>query len=103
MSKRFNRRRFVVGSAGLAAGAASIKQAVADDHPRRTIVRNMHKYEDLRPEEFKAELDRTPIVYWGCGLMEYHGLYNALGIDSGKAYEICVRAVAISGGIVSKI
>jgi len=63
----------------------------------------MHKYEDLRPEEFKAELDRTPIVYWGCGLMEYHGLYNALGIDSGKAYEICVRAVAISGGIVSKI
>jgi len=63
-------------------------------------MRNMHKYEELRPEEFKAEFERAPIVYWGCGLVEFHGLQNALAIDPGKAYEVCVRAAEISGGVV---
>lgn len=59
-----------------------------------------HKYEDLLPEEFYEELERAPIAYWGCGAMEEHGLHNALGVDLFTAYEVCLRAAKISGGIV---
>ena len=62
--------------------------------------RNMHKWEELRPEEFLAELRRAPVVYWACGPMEDHGLQNALGVDPCKAYEICLRAAALTGGVV---
>ena len=59
-----------------------------------------HKWEDLFPEEFFEELERTPIVYWGCGAMEEHGLQCALGGDPFHAYEICRRAVHITGGVL---
>lgn len=59
-----------------------------------------HKWEDLFPEEFFEELSRVPIVYWGCGAMEEHGLQCALGGDCYHAYEICRRAVEMTGGIV---
>ena len=58
-----------------------------------------HKWEDLFPEEFSDELERKPLVYWGCGAMEEHGLQNALGGDCFHAYEICRRAVEITGGV----
>jgi creatinine amidohydrolase/Fe(II)-dependent formamide hydrolase-like protein len=32
--------------------------------------------------------------------MEEHGLHNALGVDPYTGYEICLRAVEISGGIL---
>ena len=63
-------------------------------------MRNLHKWEDLRPEEFYEEFNRKPIVYWGCGAMEEHGLHNALGTDPYSGYEIGLRAVEISGGIL---
>ena len=63
-------------------------------------MRDKRKYEELFPEEFMGILGKTPICYWACGPMEYHGLQNTLGIDPVKAYEICLRAAAISGGIV---
>jgi len=59
-----------------------------------------HKWEDLFPEEFFEELKRTPLIYWGCGAMEEHGLQCALGGDCYHAYEICRRAVEISGGVL---
>ncbi len=59
-----------------------------------------HKWEELLPEEFNEELQRAPIAYWACGGMEEHGLHNALGVDLYLAYDICLRAVGISGGIV---
>ena len=62
--------------------------------------RKSHKYEDLLPEDFYEELARAPIAYWGCGAMEEHGLHNPQGTDLYAAYEICLRAVEISGGIV---
>ena len=62
--------------------------------------RNMHKWEELRPEEFLSELKRAPVVYWACGPMEDHGLQNALGVDPCKAYEMCLRAAALTGGVV---
>jgi len=63
-------------------------------------MRDKRKYEELFPEEFIEILAKTPICYWACGPMEYHGWQNTLGIDPAKAYEICLRAATISGGIV---
>lgn len=63
-------------------------------------MRNMHKYEDLLPDEFEAEMSKTPIIYCAFGPVEYHGRQNALGIDPVKAYEVCLRAAEISGGVV---
>jgi creatinine amidohydrolase/Fe(II)-dependent formamide hydrolase-like protein len=66
-------------------------------------MRHLHKWEAMLPEEFFAELARAPIVYWACGAMEEHGLQSALGADPYVAYEVCLRAVGISGGIVHPI
>lgn len=63
-------------------------------------MRNLHKYEELLPREFDAEKRRAPVIYIAMGPMEFHGVYNALGIDPVKAYDICLRAVEITGGIV---
>jgi creatinine amidohydrolase/Fe(II)-dependent formamide hydrolase-like protein len=62
--------------------------------------RNMHKYEELFPEEFEAEKRKSPIVYCVLAPVEYHGRCNALGLDATKGYEIALRAVEITGGIV---
>jgi creatinine amidohydrolase/Fe(II)-dependent formamide hydrolase-like protein len=59
-----------------------------------------HRWEDLLPEEFYEEFERAPIAYWTCGAMEEHGLHNALGTDPYTGYEICLRAVPRSGGIL---
>ena len=63
-------------------------------------MRHPYKWEDMLPEEFYEEFDRAPIAYWSCGTMEEHGLQNALGTDLYISYEICLRAVEISGGIL---
>lgn len=63
-------------------------------------MRDLHCWEQLRPEEFYAEQSRAPVAYWACGPMEDHGLQNALGVDPGKASEICRRAARLTGGIV---
>ena len=63
-------------------------------------MRDVRKYEELLPEEFAEVMRKNSIMYCAFGPMEYHGLYNALGIDPGKAYEICLRAATISGGVV---
>lgn len=62
--------------------------------------RNLHKYEELFPDEFRAETQRRPIIYCSFSPVEYHGRHGALGMDLLKGYEICLRAVEISGGIL---
>ena len=64
------------------------------------MARNMHKFEELTPYEFDREKEKTSIIYVGAGPMEYHEEYNALGIDPCKAYEWCLSAAEITGGIV---
>jgi len=59
-----------------------------------------HRWEELLPEEFMAEFERAPVVYWATGAMEEHGLHNALGTDFIQCYEVCLRAAEITGGIV---
>ncbi len=63
-------------------------------------MRNLHKYEELLPDEFAEELRHSPIIYCAFGPMEYHCSHAALGMDPVKGYEICLRAAEISGGIV---
>ncbi len=63
-------------------------------------MRDKRKYEELFPDEFAEEVKRCPIIYCAFGPMEYHCPHNTLGIDPRKAYEICLRAAAISGGVV---
>jgi hypothetical protein len=58
------------------------------------------KYEEMLPHEFFAELDRRPIAWMPCGLLEWHGKQNALGLDGLKVYEMCMRAANQAGGIV---
>ncbi len=63
-------------------------------------MRNMHKYEELFPDEFEAEMKRSPIIYLSCAPVEYHGPHVGPGMDLLKGYDICLRAAEISGGIV---
>ena len=63
-------------------------------------MRDLHKYEELFPDEFERERNKASIIYCAFGPMEYHCAQNALGIDPVKAYEVCLRAARISGGIV---
>ena len=63
-------------------------------------MRHAHKYEEMLPEEFYAEQARAPIAYFACGSMEEHGLHAALGTDPYVGYETCLRAAAITGGVV---
>ena len=69
---------------------------------RRARRRNdtLEKYEELLPEQFYEEFDKTPIAYWSTAPMEEHGLHNPLGTDFYQGYEVCLRAADISGGIV---
>lgn len=59
-----------------------------------------HRWEDLRPEEFYEEMNRMPLAYLATAAPEEHGLQNPLGTDMWEAYEVCLRAVQITGGIV---
>lgn len=59
-----------------------------------------HRWEDLRPEEFYAEMARVPLAYFAAAAPEEHGLHNPLGTDLWQGYEICLRAAEITGGIV---
>ncbi len=63
-------------------------------------MRHPHKWEELLPEEFFAEMERAPIAYWSCGAMEEHGLHMALGNDWVQMYEVCLRAADLTGGLV---
>jgi len=92
-------RRHFLQSAGLTAAAGCAAPAVlAADAPSKK--RRSHKYEELLPEEFYEEFRKSPIAYCGVGIVEEHGLHNPLGTDLFQGYEVCLRAVEISGGIV---
>lgn len=84
-------------------GPADKKTEAAGSSPKAggpTKQLKSHRYEQLLPEQFYQELERAPIAYWSCGAMEEHGLHNPLGTDPLVAYEVCLRAAEISGGIV---
>ncbi len=59
-----------------------------------------HKFEEMRPREFRAEFERAPVIYCPFGGVEYHGTHQSMAIDFSKGHVICRRAAAISGGVV---
>ena len=63
-------------------------------------MRKMHQWEELLPEEFFEEMERSPIAYWSCAAMEEHGLHMALGNDWIQMHEVCLRAAERTGGVV---
>ncbi|MDD4870399.1 MAG: creatininase family protein [Kiritimatiellae bacterium] len=93
-------RRTFLKSAAFFTGAAPL---LAADECQTGTKRHPHKYEELLPEEFYAELKRMPVVYVPAGAMEEHGLQNVLAVDPWTAYETCLRAVNITGGILFPI
>src|SRR5262245_37004068 len=58
------------------------------------------QWERLLPAEFQRRQAALPTVYLPLGTVEWHGLHNALGLDSLKAHALCVLAARQSGGIV---
>jgi creatinine amidohydrolase len=58
------------------------------------------QWERLLPREYRAAVERLPVVYLPLGTVEWHGEHNALGLDSLKAQALCVRAARRSGGVV---
>lgn len=69
-------------------------------HMKDNRKRNLHKFEEIFPDEFYAELKRCPLIYLASGGIESHGPHNALGTDGITGYEVALRAAEISGGIV---
>ncbi len=63
-------------------------------------MRYPHKWEELFPDEFFAELARAPIAYWCCGGMEEHGAHLTLGTDWISLYPVCLEAANEAGGVV---
>ena len=58
------------------------------------------RYELLHPDELDRIVRRRPIAYIPLGSLEWHGRHLPLGNDAIKAYEICLRAAKITGGVV---
>ena len=61
------------------------------------MARNMHKYEDLTPNEFDMEKEKASIIYLASGPLEYHEECNALGVDLLKGYSWCLKAAEKTG------
>ncbi len=56
------------------------------------------QWERMLPTEFREAVDALPVVFLPLGTVEWHGEHNALGLDSLKAHELCVRAAKLAGG-----
>jgi creatinine amidohydrolase len=58
------------------------------------------RYEESRPDQLAARVEREPIVFWPLGLLEHHGWHLPVGLDGIKAERICQRIAANTGGVV---
>ena len=65
----------MLAAAGAAASVDAAQAAPAGQ-------RNLHKYEELFPEEFYEVQQRAPIVYLPIGAPEEHGLQKCVGCRS---------------------
>jgi len=58
------------------------------------------RYERLLPREMHAAVERAPLAFVPVGTLEFHGEHLPFGVDSFEAHALCLRAAAISGGVV---
>lgn len=59
-----------------------------------------HRYEWLRPADYRRMMEEVPIAYLPWGAHEWHGLQNSLGLDSLKAHFLCMELAERIGGVV---
>lgn len=59
------------------------------------------RWENLRPRDMERRVNECPVVYVPFGSLEWHGFHNPLGLDTLKAYALCLRAAERGGGIVA--
>lgn len=57
-------------------------------------------YERLRPTQIATRRAACPVAWLPCGILEWHGRHNAIGLDGVKAHGICVRLARDIGGLV---
>lgn len=55
------------------------------------------RYERAHPEELG---EAAPLAYVPIGTLEFHGRHLPFGVDSFEAHGLCLRAAALSGGVV---
>lgn len=59
------------------------------------------RWECMLPHAFRAAMRDMPVCFLPLGTVEWHGEHNALGLDSLKAHELCIRAAKLTvGGVV---
>lgn len=60
-----------------------------------------YKMEEMLPEEFIQAVREMPVFLIPTGLLEWHGDHLPLGLDSLKAYGLCLKtAEKLGGGVV---
>jgi creatinine amidohydrolase len=59
-----------------------------------------YRYEQLRPDQLAACVQRTPVALWPLGLLEHHGWHLPVGFDGVKAERLCERLAARTGGVL---
>lgn len=58
------------------------------------------RFEDMKPDEYRAARDAAPIAYIPWGSHEWHCKQNPLGVDSLKSHGMCLALCAETGGVV---
>lgn len=58
------------------------------------------RWECMLPEAFRLAMRDVPVCFLPLGTVEWHGEHNALGLDSLKAHELCIRAARMTHGCV---
>lgn len=74
--------------------------AHVNDRPLWPDGRVERRLERLRPRQFVALRDETPLMYLPVGTVEWHERHMPLGTDGFTAHDFSVRAAERTGGIV---
>lgn len=90
---------FLTAGAGHADAQDTSQRPVAPGAAQTDRTPELH-YENLTAEQLTRSLQRTSLVYFPIGSLEFHGPHLPLGTDSIHAHEYCLRAAARTGGVV---
>ena len=57
-------------------------------------------YEELSPFELRQIINKTGIIYFPLGTLEWHSKHLPFGLDGAVSYELCKKACGKTGGCV---
>lgn len=58
------------------------------------------RYIEMKPYEFKAEIERFPVAYLPLGTLEWHGPHMPLGADGIQSEALFIKTAEKVGGVV---